>query len=51
MFANLLESGTENGILKKDDWNGQQINGLKKFSLYISRQKSSKGMCENLVDF
>ena len=51
MFANLLGSGTENGVLKRSIGTGNKSIDYKRSVCTFPNRKSSKGICENLVDF
>ena len=51
MFANLLERGTENGVLKRSIGTGNKSIDYNSSVCTFSNRKSSKEICENLVDF
>ena len=50
MFAILLESGTENGVLKRSIGTGNKSIDCKSSVCTFPNRKSSKEICENLVN-
>ena len=51
MFTNLLENGTENGVLKRYIGMGNKSIDYKNSVCTFPDRNPSKGICENLVDF
>ena len=49
MFANLLDTATENGVLKRMIGTGNKSINYKNSVCTFPDRKASKGMCENLI--